>query len=357
MRVTFVIPNDNLSGGIKVVAIYARALQQRGHEVLVVGNQRPARRMSRLDRLWLRFGSVIDSPAPGSHFEDGGVELRLLPPARKLKKDDLPDADIVIATFWTTAEFVATLPESKGRKCYLIQGHEIHPGQPLERIHATFRSSMQKIVVSEWLRGIMADEYGDTAAVLVPNGVDCSQFHASRRTRNGTPTVGYLHHIAAFKGADIAIEAIACARRRYPELRSIAFGRGLLADGPPDPGLDEYYYRPAQSAIRDIYAACDLWLFPSRREGFGLPLLEAAACGTPLVAAPAGAAPEIIADGAGILVETDDPTAMAEGILRVLEMSGAEWEVLSARCVEIARERDWFASEARLESVLEGLLQ
>jgi glycosyltransferase involved in cell wall biosynthesis len=274
-----------------------------------------------------------------------------------LRKDDLPDADIVIATFWTTAEFVATLPAAKGRKCYLIQGHETHSGQALDRIHATFRSAMQKIVVSEWLRGVMAQEYGDTSSVLVPNGVDCAQFHAPPRVRNIVPTVGYLHHAAAFKGADIAIEAIAQARRRFPELRSIAFGRGLLTEGPSDPGLSEYFYRPAQSSIRDIYAACDVWLFPSRREGFGLPLLEAAACGTPLVAAPAGAAPEVLAEGIGILVEPDDPAAMAEGILRILDMSGAEWQALSARCVEVARQRTWAASEVRFESVLKGLLQ
>ncbi len=357
MRITFVIPNDNLSGGIKVVAIYARALLDRGHEVLVVGNQRPAKRMSRLDRLMLRFGNIAREPAPDSHFHASGVALRLLPPARPLRASDIPDADVVIATWWTTAEFVLTLPPSKGSKAYLVQHHEVHPGQPVERVRATLRAPMQKIVVSEWLQGIMAREYGDTAAVLVPNGVDGSQFFAASRWRNAIPTVGYLHHPVPYKGADIAIEAIAIARRKRPDLRSIAFGRGPLANGPADPGLTKFFFRPEQQAIRDIYAACDVWLFASRLEGYGLPLLEAAACGTPLVATPAGAAPELIASGAGILVEGDNPTAMAEGIDEMLSKSPEEWGRMSARCIEIAREHSWSRSESLFEAVLLGLIR
>jgi glycosyltransferase involved in cell wall biosynthesis len=313
--------------------------------------------MSRLDRLRLRFGKIVDEPAPGSHFEGSGVELRLLPPARPLRASDLPDADVVIATWWTTAEFVLPLHPSKGRKCYLVQHHEIHPGQPVERVRETLRAPMQKVVVSEWLRGIMAEEYGDTSAVLVPNGVDCSQFHAVTRERNRVPTVGYLHHLLPYKGAEIAIRAIEIARFKRPDLRSIAFGRGPLEDGPADPGLTKFIFRPDQHAIRDVYAACDVWLFASRLEGFGLPLLEAAACGTPLVATPAGAAPEIIASGAGILVEGDNPTAMAEGIDEMLSKSVEEWSLMSARCIEIAQARDWASSVARLESVLLGSTQ
>ena len=92
-----------------------------------------------------------------------------------------------------------------------------------------------------------------------------------------------------------------------------------------------YFFRTEQSAIPGVYAACDLWLFASRMEGYGLPLLEAAACGTPLVATP-----ELIAAGAGVLVEAESPTAMAEGIERILGMPAEGWAGLSFCCVQIA---------------------
>ncbi|MGC8714943.1 MAG: glycosyltransferase [Leptodesmis sp.] len=53
--------------------------------------------------------------------------------------------------------------------------------------------------------------------------------------------------------------------------------------------------------MRDYYSACDAWLFPSRYEAVGLPILEAMACRTPVIGTPAGIAPEMLSDGAGIL--------------------------------------------------------
>jgi glycosyltransferase involved in cell wall biosynthesis len=65
-----------------------------------------------------------------------------------------------------------------------------------------------------------------------------------------------------------------------------------------------------------IYAAVDTLVTPSFNEGFGLPALEAMACGTPVVASTRGSFPEVVGD-AGILVNPDRPEDIAAGILRV----------------------------------------
>ena len=70
----------------------------------------------------------------------------------------------------------------------------------------------------------------------------------------------------------------------------------------PLPPGSMFVRQPAQDMIRDIYGQCDVWLFSSRSEGFGLPLLESMACRTPVIATPAGAAPELCAGGGGITV-------------------------------------------------------
>jgi glycosyltransferase involved in cell wall biosynthesis len=67
----------------------------------------------------------------------------------------------------------------------------------------------------------------------------------------------------------------------------------------------EYFHRPAQNELRSHYAACDAWLFGSRLECFGLPMLEAMACRTPVIAVPVGAAPDLLATGAGELVPAE----------------------------------------------------
>lgn len=73
-----------------------------------------------------------------------------------------------------------------------------------------------------------------------------------------------------------------------------------------------------------LYRRAALVAVPSRFEGFGLPAAEAMACGTPVVAAAAGALPELVRrGGGGILVPRDDPGALAKAIASLLEQPGA----------------------------------
>jgi glycosyltransferase involved in cell wall biosynthesis len=66
-----------------------------------------------------------------------------------------------------------------------------------------------------------------------------------------------------------------------------------------------------------VYQAADLFVFPSLYEGFGLPILESMACGTPVVSSNAASLPEVVGK-AGILVDPYDVNGMAEAMYRVL---------------------------------------
>ena len=72
--------------------------------------------------------------------------------------------------------------------------------------------------------------------------------------------------------------------------------------------------------LASLYTGTTAFIYPSRYEGFGLPLLEAMACGAPVLAARAGAIPEVVGD-AGILVDPDDELEMAVGIDRLISDS------------------------------------
>src|SRR3546814_17648442 len=79
-----------------------------------------------------------------------------------------PDADVVIATAWQTAEVVDLLPSSKGRKYYFIQHFEDWTG-PAGRVLATWKLPLRKLVIARWLAE-MAEEIGETTSYL-PNTI------------------------------------------------------------------------------------------------------------------------------------------------------------------------------------------
>ena len=88
-------------------------------------------------------------------------------------------------------------------------------------------------------------------------------------------------------------------------------------------------------------SSCDFWLFGSRVEGFGLPILEAMACRTPVIATKAGAAPEILGQGGGRLVRDFDMLSLSENIIELIELSDSKWQMLSQQARDIVEKYSW----------------
>lgn len=357
MRITFVLPHAGLSGGIRVVAIYGAWLKARGHTVTVVST--PVPQMSTKERL----GSFLHGrgwpprrPNGPSHIDDMGLDHRRIDRYRPIRATDVPDADVLVATWWETAEWAAEYPASKGAKVYFIQHDEtvFYPDEDTEtreRVLATWRLQMRQVVVAQWL-GDLATERGGGRATLVPNAVDHSLFCAPARGKQPRPTVGMMYSTVGFKGADIALKAFEIARRRRPELDMVCFGMDDPGPALPLPQGAAFTKAPPQARIPQLYASCDAWLFASRSEGFGLPILEAMACRTPVIGTPAGAAPELLADGAGIPVGHENPDEMAEAILKVVSMPDADWRSLSDAAWSRAARCSWDWSAALFEAEL-----
>lgn len=353
MKITIVAPGADMSGGIRVVGVYADKLCQRGHQVLVVypGEQRPRFRHFVKSVLtgkgWPRLS--LSSP---SHLDGGTFDRLELDPGRPVTDADVPDADIVIATWWETAEWVKKFSARKGTRVYFIQGYEIFEGIPVGRLRATWSFPMHKIVVSSWLRDVARVEFGDSHVSVVPNSVDTKQFFAAPRSKQWPPAVGMVYSGGGIKGSDISIRAYELALEAVPNLRLIVFGSNPPSPNLPLPKGASFSLLPAPESLKQLYASCDAWLFGSRKEGFGLPILEAMACRTPVIATPAGAAPDLLAEGGGFLVAHEDPRDMCRAILQVCRLSNAEWEAVSARALSIASSYSWDDATDRFLSAL-----
>lgn len=353
MRITFISPPPDRTGGQRVIATYADRLGRRGHQVLVLAPPKRKQRVRAMARSLIRDGIWPSFASVPSHYDDMGVKYQLLDRFRPVDNADAPDADIVIATWWETAEWVMNLSAAKGAKVYFVQGHEVFAPIPAERSRATYRMPMQKIVVAQWLADTMRNEYGDPTAQVVPNSVDLHLFRANVRGRNLQPTVGFMYAPQTFKGTDISLDAISLARKSIPDLKVIAFGHGRPEAELPLPAGTEYYINPPQETIRSIYERCDAWLFGSRSEGFGLPILEAMACRTPVIGTPAGAAPGLLAGGGGQLVKPEDPEDMAAAIVRLFGLSDERWRKISDAAYSTASQYTWDDATDLFEAVLQ----
>ncbi len=114
----------------------------------------------------------------------------------------------------------------------------------------------------------------------------------------------------------------------------------------PDPrrmarelGLEEYIITPGWIAEADLpllYAAADVFVYPSRYEGFGLPVLEAMACGTPVVTTNASSIPEL-AGPAAFQIDPDDTKHMAAPIIRLCTEAESNDEMIERGFAQVEK--------------------
>ncbi len=354
LRLTWIMPAPGFSGGTKSNRLIAEAMQRRGHEVTIVYCNAPTpwpsmwRVRTFARRAWRAWSSRNQ---PRHHLEYAGVPMVAVD-HKPIRAEDAPDADVVIGTWWETMEWIADWPAAKGLHAYFIRGYEVFGGDP-QRVHATYRQPAQKLVISNYLRQLMADQFGDPTAALIPNGVDVTQFHAAPRSQQEVPTVGFIGHPDPIKGCRTAIEALHLVQEVLPQMRVVCFGSHALPHDLPLPRNFHFELRPAQDRIAELYRSADVWLLPSTTEGFGMPGLEAAACRCPLVVTRCGGPSDYVCEGVnGHIVSVGDVYAMADRLLKVLQAPAHQWRAMSEASAQIASRFDWDISAGLLEETL-----
>ena len=169
--------------------------------------------------------------------------------------------------------------------------------------------------------------------------------------------MGFAYRTMRNKGCDVIVAAIERSRRMVPNLRIIAFSHERPTPEMPLPSGTEFHFQVEDEKLRHLYAACDAWLFGTRIEGFGLPILEAMACRTPVIGTPAGAAPRLIGQGGGILVGMEDVAGMSEAIARISTMPEAEWRTMSDAAYATATSYTWDDAADQFEASIIQVLK
>jgi glycosyltransferase involved in cell wall biosynthesis len=219
------------------------------------------------------------------------------------------------------------------------------------------RRAARVIAVSESTkRDLIARGIPEERVVAIPNGVG-APFGQDGPHVNGQPYALVVGSLERRKDPVTAVEGLSLLDS--DELRLVFAGpdrgdRSAAKEAAARRGLDrrvEFTGHVSGEELAALYRGAACLVFPSRHEGFGLPVLEAMACGTPVVATRVGALPEVAGDAA-ILVEPGNPVELAGGIERAL----ADRERLVAAGLERARQFTWAETARRTLDVYRELL-
>lgn len=385
-----VSPLERHGGAARVIREQSRRLAARGHRVLVLcrhpGGDTPAR------------GDV--GGVPVVHYAVDrrnplAFGLTSITGARRCFRE-LDGAEgwdaVIFHQPFSAAALAAGAPgaarrlyvfHSPARDEYRVRAEPLGGGRPalgtglvaavlgcLER--RALRAASVVVVLSEFSRQVLARTHGGLRApvVTIPGAVDLARFRppADRRAVRealGLPRGGALlltvRDLQPRMGLDTLLRALVVLGARR-ELTCVIGGSGGLRPAlerlAADLGLGaaaRFAGHIAEEALPSYYQAADLFVLPTRvLEGFGLVTVEALACGTPVVATPVGATPEILLPLEPRLLAADNsPEALAEALAAALPLTADP--SFRRRCREHAEGGySWERHIAALEGALEA---
>lgn len=326
-----VFPNDSLGmgGGARFICQLASTLAARGHDVVIVIPEEAA-------IVW-----------PLNNVRIKRVE--------KLSPEVIPEGDFIIPNFFTTV--MPAWQAHKGRVVRLSLGYE-----PLwikdDLARQTYLIDAPIMAISEWQRQMIKQGTGRDSTVI-HGGVDNSIFHpypkastlTSRKTIfyiSRSPQYGY-----SFKGADDFWQALAQLTDQVPPF-------DLNVVHPEPDTLEAPVHCSVWKAVDDptiarLYAEADLFIFTSYFEAFGLPPLEAMACGTTVVTTDCGGTRDYAQHGQNCLVVPPSDIKLLTEAMQQLLTNDDERQRLAANALSLARTWTWERTAVEVETVLNNL--
>jgi glycosyltransferase involved in cell wall biosynthesis len=212
-------------------------------------------------------------------------------------------------------------------------------------------------------RMLVADGIPKTRAVTVHEGIDLARVEAVPRAElhqelwlpHDAPIVGNVAALVPHKGQRHLVDAVAEVLRHQPDARFVIAGEGELRDSLRHQirqhRLEKHVvlagFRPD---VLSVHKAFDIFVMSSVTEGLGTSLLDAMACGKPVVATSVGGIPEVVVHGeTGFLVPPRDPAALAGAIVQLLSDPQRRQEMGAAG---LRRVKAHFTSEVMVRNTL-----
>jgi glycosyltransferase involved in cell wall biosynthesis len=351
MRISFILSSLALSGGVRVVIEFANRLSNRGHQVALVapGQSTDDEIREEIDaRVRICESEVV-------RRKDGPGDLLRL--AWSLART-VPESDIIFSTHTpTTVIGLLAKLRHRSRLLWLYQDYlEMFENRPAEQwlLRNALRWHEKALVISNSCK-IELESFVNKPVVVVGEGLSHVEFFQPRpwalRSRHGPKTILFLGDMRPRKGLFDFIEAANLVYQEIPNIRLQIVSKEACRVDSLAPV--EFIFRPSRQELANLYASCHLFVSASWWESFGLPPLEAMACGAPVVVTNSRGVLDYAVDGHNCLVVPPrQPHALALAIKKVLSDDSLAAK-LSQHGPETAKRFDWETATSRLEAELD----
>lgn len=386
MKILFASITTGLTGGVRYMFEVANGLKERGHDVKIVALTG--------DHSWFKnlkvdiiykplnlnmFRSTIYSlykfyshitpqnvrKTPYGFFRSISSKLLGIRPDSIIELADLIkdfDADVTIATYYLTA-FSVWFSQNKN-PFYLMQDFpelvEISEGKVgLNIFKLSLKLPFSFVAVSSYIKQLILDN-NPTARVTIANpGVNLEIFRPKSKTKESNKKkVMVILRGSKYKGDELALKVLKNVNKKIP-IHVIFVGNKRLASYYSKTMKLDFKYtvfsNVSDDVLAELYSSSDAFLYTSYVEGFGLPPLEAMACGTPVVMTDNKGSRDYAVNGFNALIsQPGDVKSLVDNLLKVLQDDKLR-DKLIENGLETAKKFTWEKTVENFEKALKEI--
>lgn len=346
------------TGGVLVALRYADDWAKRGHGVHVyyplfldsahIRHRNPLKKLLSnilyARRNWIAYRKWVNAAFP--QWVQGQFKLHLV---RSIRSSALPQADVTVATAWTTAYSAVANRERAGKLVYFIQHYETWDGQ-VDRVENSYRLGLQNVVIAPWLDELVQKNSPASPPILIPNGIDTNVFSppTAAKARCGVLT---MYHESPIKGVDVALKIFEAIHAEDASIPLRIFG--VNSRPAIIPSYVDYVQNPTPEQLVELYREAEFFISACASEGWGLTIIEALACGCIPFSPLTGCVPLVNADQELVQVFPAGDVGFVLEKIREIRQSPQAMSDLSKACAERAKGFSWEPSLAKFRAVLE----
>ncbi len=359
-------------GGVENYVYYsAKELVKLGHDITVIcANEPPIKKEGIIDGIKFKRLSYI-----------GKIANTNITPSLpfKLLKEDFDIIHTHIPSPWS-ADWSNIYSKLKNKPLILTYHNDIIGKGIADYIARFYNASALKSVLNRANKIIITqpnylkssphlDDYSHKIEVI-PTGVDIEKFKPLpiKKENNTLFFLSLLDEFHKYKGLDYLLKALVKAKTEIPDVKLIVGGKGALMDHytglANEYGLKnnvEFHGFIPDKKIVEYYNKCSVFVLPSissKQEGFGIVVLEALACETPVISTEiVGAAADVKKSNSGIIIPPKDADVLADAIIEILTNDDESYEMGKRGRVLVEKSYTWYRVAGMMENVYMELME